>query len=98
MSLKGVEIGEELKKHRYVEVEGMAKSYNGKLILQVANIRTASEDEFDKNDINRIPSKEELEVIRAQLWPHAQGYNMSLNWKVGKLHERKISRHLQIIL
>lgn len=51
----------------------MTKNYNGKLILQVDNIRPAAEDEFDVNDVFRLPTKEELEIIRAQLWPHAQG-------------------------
>lgn len=68
---KGVGIGEELKNHRYVEITGLTKMHNGKLILQIDRIRIASEDEFDVNDIFRMPTKEELEIIRAQLWPHA---------------------------
>lgn len=75
-SIKGyvfnrIEVGEELKKHRYAEVAGLAKIHNGKLILQIDHIRAASGDEFDVNDVFRIPGKEELEMIKAQLWPHS---------------------------
>lgn len=65
-------------KNAYIDVEvtALPKLYHGSLILHVKDIRVAAKDEFDMDDLHKIPSHEELQRIIDNLYPNRDWYKL----------------------